>query len=142
MHGISFHGHFVTKNLFLVLYCKFPNVGYFAGVFVVAGALSLYIGNVHAGRTLHAAVLGNIARSPMTFFDTTPIGRIMNRFSKDIDTIDVTIAHNFQMWISCFLRVITVPIIVGMSTPLFLTTIVPLFIFYLIVQVGGEWSFV
>ncbi|XP_053393095.1 multidrug resistance-associated protein 1-like isoform X1 [Mercenaria mercenaria] len=109
-------------------------LGFIQGVFVVAGALSLYIGNVRAGRTLHAAILGNVARSPMSFFDTTPLGRILNRFSKDIDILDVTIAHNFQMWISCFLRVITVPIIVGMSTPLFLTTIFPLLIFYLVVQ--------
>ena len=112
------------------------NTCLFTGFFVVAGALSLYIGNVRAGRILHGGILGNIARSPMSFFDTTPLGRILNRFSKDVDTIDVTIPHNFQMWMSCFLRVITVPIIVGMSTPLFLTTIVPLFIFYVVVQVG------
>lgn len=102
----------------------------------MGASLSLYIGNVRAGRALHAGILQNIARSPMAFFDTTPAGRIMNRFSKDINTIDDIIAHNFQMWLQCMLRVITVPVIVGISTPLFLTTILPLGVFYFLVQVG------
>lgn len=121
---------------------KLTEIITFTGIFVIAAALALYIGNIFAGRKLHASILANIARSPMSFFDTTPMGRVLNRFSKDIDTIDVTIAHNFQMWISCLLRVVTVPIIVGMSTPLFLTTFVPLLIFYWLVQVGygGLWN--
>lgn len=108
----------------------------FPGVFVVGASLSLFIGNVRAGKVLHAGIMHTISRSPMSFFDTTPVGRILNRFGKDIDTIDTTIAQNFQMWITCMLRVIQVPIIVGLSTPLFLTTVIPTGIFYFLVQVS------
>jgi len=115
---------------------KYNKQWFLTGIFIVGASLTLYIGNVRAGRQLHAGILGNIARSPMYFFDTTPVGRIMNRFSKDINTIDDIIAHNFLMWLQCLLRVVTVPVIVGISTPLFLTTILPLVIFYFLVQVG------
>ena len=107
-----------------------------SGITVVGGALTLYIGNVRAGRNIHYGILDNVLKSPMSFFDATPIGRILNRFGKDIDILDTIIANNFQMWISCFLRVISVPLIVGYSTPLFLCTVLPLGAIYVIVQVS------
>ncbi|XP_035829636.1 multidrug resistance-associated protein 1-like, partial [Aplysia californica] len=41
-----------------------------------------------AGKFHHNKLLVNILRSPMSFFDTTPNGRIINRFSKDIQSVD------------------------------------------------------
>ncbi|XP_046577415.1 multidrug resistance-associated protein 1-like [Haliotis rubra] len=43
---------------------------------------------VKASGTLHSNMLKNVLRAPMSFFDTTPTGRIVNRFSQDMDTID------------------------------------------------------
>ena len=40
------------------------------------------VGCIHAAKLLHAKILSNIFRTPVSFFDTTPIGRIVNRFSK------------------------------------------------------------
>ena len=108
----------------------------FTGIFTVGGSLSLFIGTVRAGRVLHGAVLRNIVASPMSFFDATPIGRILNRFGKDIDVLDTIIAHNFSMWLQCVFRVISVPVIIGYSTPLFLTVCLPLGIFYFVIQVS------
>ena len=96
----------------------------------------MYVGNVGAGRKLHARLIRNILASPMLFFDTTPLGRIMNRFSKDLDVVDSTIAQNFHIWLACFLRVLTIPIVIGYSTPLFISVVVPLGILYISVQVS------
>lgn len=49
-----------------------------------AGILMTYLGTLTAARTMHDSMLWRIARAPMSFFDTTPLGRILNRFSKVI----------------------------------------------------------
>ncbi|KAG9088490.1 hypothetical protein FS749_002131 [Ceratobasidium sp. UAMH 11750] len=43
---------------------------------------------LRASRVLFERMLRSVVRSPSRFFDTTPSGRILNRFSKDIDDID------------------------------------------------------
>jgi len=45
-----------------------------------------------ASQRLHKSATDRIMHAPMWFFDTTPLGRIMNRFSKDIDTMDNLLA--------------------------------------------------
>ena len=72
----------------------------------------------------------------MSFFDTTPSGRTLNRLSKDVDVIDNTIAMNFRMVIMSFLSVLNLPIVLGMSTPIVLVVIVPVAIIYVLTQVG------
>lgn len=52
------------------------------------GTLCIYIGGTVAGKKLHSGMLRAVMRSSMSFFDTTPIGRTLNRFSKDTDTVD------------------------------------------------------
>ena len=98
--------------------------------------MAIFLGNVRAGRILHKSILRNIIASPMSFFDMTPVGRILNRFGKDLDVVDTLIAHNFSLWFLCTIRVISVPLVIGYSTPLFLTLVVPLVIIYYVVQVG------
>ena len=85
--------------------------------------------------TLHSDVLNNCLRSPMLFFDTTPIGRILNRFSKDVDLIDTMIPRNWEMCIKCILNVVATLMVIIVNIPTFLAPAIPLALFYYLVQV-------
>ena len=44
-------------------------------------------GSIRASRTVHRGLLSNILDAPTRYFDKTPTGRILNRFSKDMDAV-------------------------------------------------------
>lgn len=58
------------------------------------------IGCIRCAQILHETLLTSIMHWPMDIFDTTPLGRIVNRFSKDIDTIDTILPLNWRVVIS------------------------------------------
>ncbi|NWX25574.1 MRP2 protein, partial [Notiomystis cincta] len=99
-------------------------------VFLLFATVLCARGSVGASRVMHQQLLSNILRAPMSFFDTTPTGRIVNRFAKDIFTIDETIPTSFRSWISCFMDIISTLVMICLATPFFAVIIVPLSIFY------------
>ena len=74
-------------------------------------------------------------RAPMSFFDTTPLGRIVNRFSKDMDVIDETLPRAVSDFLWCLLEVIGMIVAISYATPLYLSTIPPLGLLYFYIQV-------
>ncbi|NXC71271.1 MRP2 protein, partial [Anhinga anhinga] len=87
-------------------------------------------GSMRASQVMHQQLLSNILRVPMSFFDMTPTGRIVNRFAKDIFTIDETIPMSFRSWLSCFMAIISTLLMISLATPFFAVIIIPLSIFY------------
>ena len=83
---------------------------------------------------MHASMLLSVTRSPMAFFDTTPIGRILNRFSKDIYTIDETLPDSMFSFLSTIFQVIGTVVTISVVTPAFLITVPFLTVVYLRVQ--------
>ncbi|CAG5100511.1 Oidioi.mRNA.OKI2018_I69.XSR.g17031.t1.cds [Oikopleura dioica] len=82
-------------------------------------------GIIASGRAFHKNLLYGIMRSPMSFFDTTPTGRIVNRFGKDIDSVDNNIPQSIRQWISCLLRIVSTVIILS-RTEIWFLLIVPI----------------
>uniref|UniRef100_A0A3B4B8H9 Uncharacterized protein n=1 Tax=Periophthalmus magnuspinnatus TaxID=409849 RepID=A0A3B4B8H9_9GOBI len=78
---------------------KFKSLYVVLGIFVFVATVFLANASVSASRILHSKLLNNILRVPMVFFDTTPTGRILNRFAKDIFTVDEAIPQSFRSWI-------------------------------------------
>lgn len=101
---------------------------------VLGQSFLLALAQVSASRVLHRDLLAAILRAPMSFFDTTPLGRLVNRFSKDIDTIDFNIPLTTRIWMGTFSGVITTLFIISYSTPVFLAVLIPLGVFYYFVQ--------
>lgn len=112
----------------------YGTIGLTESLMVVAADLFLLFGCLHAAGLLHQNLLRNVLFSPMTFFDQTPIGRLLNRFGKDVETMDFQLVKNIESWILCLLKVLSVPIVVMLTTPFFALVCIPLFVIYAVVQ--------
>ncbi|KAF5303469.1 hypothetical protein FQA39_LY09932 [Lamprigera yunnana] len=98
-------------------------------------AVSLYVGCLNGSHLLHNVLLHRIIRAPVnTFFDVTPIGRILNRFSKDIDVLDNNLPMIIKGWFNCFLSVFAILFVVSYTTPMFLFVVIPMAILYYLIQ--------
>ena len=96
---------------------------------------------LNAAKSLHNSMLYSILRSTMEFFESTPTGRIINRFSKDLDASDRTIPESFKSLLRCMFHVISTVLLISVSTPWFLTTLVPVVTIYLLVQVKIQFFY-
>uniref|UniRef100_A0A1I7V336 ABC transmembrane type-1 domain-containing protein n=1 Tax=Caenorhabditis tropicalis TaxID=1561998 RepID=A0A1I7V336_9PELO len=101
------------------------------GCFFVALLALVFVGQ-RASKNLHSPLIHNLMRSPMSFYDTTPLGRILNRCAKDVETIDMLLPMNFRYLVMCVLQVAFTLIVIIISTPLFAVVILPLAVIYLV----------
>ncbi|KAI4095607.1 MAG: hypothetical protein LQ344_001538 [Seirophora lacunosa] len=126
-------------------YGENPDVGKYVGVYfalgvgsaglVVVQTLILWIFcSVEASRKLHERMAHAIFRSPMSFFETTPTGRILNRFSSDIYRVDEVLARTFNMLFVNTARALYTLVLIAASTPAFVALILPLGGVYLYIQ--------
>jgi len=102
---------------------------------VVVDCLVVALGFVTASRTLHKGALYPLFRAPMSFFDTTPVGRILNYFSTDLDTADGALPLDVQLWFISMTCLLSTVITIAFADPLFLFIILPIFVVNMIVQV-------
>lgn len=105
---------------------------------IMFGAIGLAHGTMLSATSFHSRLLRTVLRSPMSFFDTTPIGRIVNRFSKDINTMDINLVWNINDFSGAFLQIMATIVVISMQTPFFLLVMVPLAFLYLFIQVSAS----
>uniref|UniRef100_A0A672Q4D1 ABC-type glutathione-S-conjugate transporter n=1 Tax=Sinocyclocheilus grahami TaxID=75366 RepID=A0A672Q4D1_SINGR len=109
-------------------------LGISQGVLVMFSSFTLALGKIQAARKLHQTLLDNKFHTPQSFFDTTPIGRIINRFSKDIYVIDEVLPSTVLMFLGTFFASLSTMIVIIFSTPIFALVIGPLALIYFFVQ--------
>ncbi|XP_070975623.1 ATP-binding cassette sub-family C member 3 isoform X2 [Oncorhynchus clarkii lewisi] len=109
-------------------------LGIAQGLLVMVSSFTLAMGNIGAARKLHYALLDNKFHTPQSFFDTTPIGRVINRFSKDIYVIDEALPSTVLMFLGTFFSSLSTMIVIVASTPIFAVVIAPLAFIYIFVQ--------
>ncbi|ULT98914.1 hypothetical protein L3Y34_000336 [Caenorhabditis briggsae] len=114
----------------LIVYASFGGLEMFllAMAFVVLTA-----GSLKASYGLHAPLIHALLRAPISFFDTTPVGRIINRLSRDLDVID-KLQDNIRMCTQTLLNACMILVLISISTPIFLLCAAPLILIYYFVM--------
>ncbi|XP_063229527.1 ATP-binding cassette sub-family C member 3-like [Bacillus rossius redtenbacheri] len=101
---------------------------------VTVSTLTVSIGTLNAAMLLHNKLLWNVMRLPQSLFDTTPIGRILTRFSSDVNVLDGTFSMILRQCIPNIYRVAGTLLVIVYSTPLFVAVIIPLAFIYCFIQ--------
>lgn len=106
------------------------NVAYYLGVYALLGLLYiavsmvreglLFYGSLSASKKIHTQLLVSVTRAQFKFFDSTPLGQLMNRFSKDLEAIDQEVAPIAVGVLGCLATVICIVVLISVITPRFL----------------------
>ncbi|KAG8714199.1 hypothetical protein FRC09_017893 [Ceratobasidium sp. 395] len=110
----------IPQSAYMVIYAVLGFAQAF-GLFCMGGVFAIF--TFYASQTLHRDALNRILHAPISFFDTTPLGRIMNRFSKDIDTIDNIIGDACRMFIGTLVQIVGAIVLISVIQPWFLLAV-------------------
>ena len=120
----------LPKAAFHTNYVPEVNVGYYLAGYALIGVAMmivalfrdvwLFFGSLTASRQIHKRMLEAVTRAKFKFFDQTPLGQLMNRFSKDLEGLDQEVAPVAVGVMSCLLSIIVITVLISIITPGFL----------------------
>ncbi|KAK4127358.1 hypothetical protein N657DRAFT_565667 [Parathielavia appendiculata] len=118
------------------------SMGQYIGVYAGLGAVqvlimfgfmvSLSIFGTTASKNMLQQAVSSVLRAPMAFFDTTPLGRITNRFSRDVDVMDNNLTDAMRMYFFSVASILAVFALIIAFFYYFAIALVPLFIIFLL----------
>ncbi|KAL4220768.1 Multidrug resistance-associated protein 5 [Mactra antiquata] len=122
-----------------------PNINFYMMVYVTSlGAmivLTLFRAfifmkvTLKASSHMHNDIFKKMLSSPMKFFDTTPVGRIINRFSSDLDEIDTRLPATSEMFLQNICMILFALAIISYVSPYFLIALIPLIICFIVLNI-------
>ncbi len=108
----------------------YAGLGVAVGVLTWAATFMLYVLSLQASFNLFNRALDGVIRSRVAWFDTTPIGRITSRLSKDVTTLDNQLPMEANQLMTMGFSVLGTVALVGWTYPLLLVIFPPMFVFY------------
>ena len=120
-----------TRTKYLLFYA---GLGLLRTAFFFLKELTMFLACASASKHIHRELLDKVMHKAMTFFDSNPTGRILNRFSSDIDSIDSTIPFQMDDMLNCMLEVMAILAIIVYTTPYFVIFLLPLAALYILLQ--------
>lgn len=97
-----------------------------------AFSVSISFFGTRASKVMFKRAMLRVLRAPMSFFDTTPLGRITNRFSKDIDVMDNNLTDSLRMYLMTLGTILATFGLILAYFYLFVAALVPLVVVYLL----------
>lgn len=138
-------GSNITTSLWLSYWTSdkfgFPTgtyIGVYAGLGAVQAILMflfsfcLTVFGTRASKTMLRRAMTRVLRAPMAFFDTTPLGRITNRFSRDVDVMDNNLTDAMRMYFFTLSTILSVFALIIAFFHYFAIALVPLTVLFLL----------
>lgn len=92
-------------------------IGIVSLVIQIARQVALVLGALVAASNLQRSLLETVLRLPMSFFDSQPTGRLLNRFTKDIEAVDTSLQSSLSSFLSCSVSVMWSLVVVVVVSP-------------------------
>ncbi|XP_016152773.1 PREDICTED: multidrug resistance-associated protein 7 [Ficedula albicollis] len=118
-------------NFYLIVYGSIAGAN---SLFTIIRAFLFAFGTVRAAAVIHDRLLQRILKATVTFFDTTPTGRILNRFSSDIYCVDDSLPFILNIFLANIYGLLGMLVIITYGLPWIGLVLLPLAIVYFLVQ--------
>lgn len=97
-------------------------------LFIILRVMGLLFMSLRTAKIAHNDVLKLVFQAPInTFFDVTPIGKILNRFSKDIQVLDNSLCFNVGSFFACIYQTLAALIVATLAVRWILIVVVIVF---------------
>ena len=96
----------------------------------IARAIIVFHACIKASQKLHNKLLSSVIRTKILFFDSNPIGRILNRFAKDVAFCDDLLPNTLYDCVQCILMCIGAILVVCSAVPYIFLSLLPLIWFF------------
>ncbi|KAI1342933.1 ABC multidrug transporter-like protein [Xylariaceae sp. FL0016] len=110
----------------------YAGLGSLQAVFMFSFAVLISVFGTRASKVMLKRAMSMVLRAPMSFFDTTPLGRITNRFSKDIDVMDNNLTDSLRMYLLTIGMILSVMALILAYYYYFVAALVPLIILFIV----------
>ncbi|GMH36556.1 hypothetical protein BSKO_04424 [Bryopsis sp. KO-2023] len=141
------NGLSVSRNWWLSMWATKPedsDTAYYLRIYFALGAVSIcftvitsvliVIGSMNSSKKLVYDLLKRTLRLPMSFYDTQPSGRLINRFSKDTQSLDTEMRFVVLMVISCLVHALFTFVVIGAVTRIVIVAAVAYAVLYFLIQ--------
>ncbi|KAI1813566.1 ATP-binding cassette transporter protein [Poronia punctata] len=118
-----------SQALYIGVYAA---LGTAQAIFLFIFSILLTVYGTQASKTLLAQAVKRTLRAPMSFFDTTPLGRITNRFSRDVDVMDNMLTDAMRMYFLTLIMVVSIFALIIAFFYYFAIALVPLTFFFIL----------
>ncbi|EWC43729.1 hypothetical protein DRE_07389 [Drechslerella stenobrocha 248] len=109
----------------------YVGLGFAQAALLFLFGVTLTIAGTEASKSLMQGAMRSVLRAPIYFFDTTPLGRIVNRFSKDVDIMDNNLTDAIRMYLLTLSIITSVFIMTIIYFPWFAVALVPFSVLFL-----------
>lgn len=106
-----------------------------AGLIDAVAALLVALAGICAARHFFRTFVEHLFPARLSYFETMPMGRVLNLVSSDLATIDSVMPFTMRSMVNCILGLTSCMVVIAATVPLILMLVPPLAVLYFFIQV-------